>query len=140
MKNCKFCNKRNRNSHQEKCWLNPENMKIVLELIASQMVNKSTFSHLHFGIFIKPIDFVLRGRKMTSLKTIFKRIGLESSSNEEKIFGLLSYVIKNNLYFIDSFPPPLLYVLDGWHCYSRNEGQWRVDSAIAIENKLLGYE
>lgn len=140
MGNCKFCNKRDRNGHQQKCWLNPENMKIVLELLAQQMIERSTFTHLHYGIFIKPIDEILKKQKMTSLKTIFKRIGLKNASNEEKIFKFLQYVIKNNLYSIDAFPPPLLYVLDGWHCYDREEGQWRVNFAIAFENMLLGYE
>lgn len=140
MGNCKYCNKRNRNNHQEKCWLNPDNMKIVLELLAKQMVEKSTFTHLHYGVFTKPIDTILKQRKMTSLKTIFKRLGLKDASNEVKIFEFMKYVIEKRLYSIDAFPPPLLYVLDGWHCYDRDEGQWRVNFALELENKLLGYE
>lgn len=141
MKNCKFCNKRNRGGHQEKCWLNPTNMHFVLSLLAQQMIEKSSFNHLHYGIHIKPINAALKKKGLTSLKTILKRIGLENASSEEKILGFVKYTMANGLWEIDAFPPPLLYVLDGWHCYkTREEGQWRIDFALQVENKLLGYE
>lgn len=138
MQKCKFCNEKSSSkSHSTKCWLNPQNMKIVLELVAKQIIAKSSFGHIHYSINIKPIDIELRKLKMTSFRTILKRLNLDNVNGEMRLYAFIHFVVEKGLWDIDAFPPFLLYIIDAWHCFGRDEGQWRVDYALEIEDNLL---
>lgn len=135
---CKFCGKGSRRAdHEDICWLNPANMKVILRLIAAQIVERSSFNHLHFSIFVRTIDEALKARDLTALSTIFNRIGFSKMTREEKLIGFIEYAHDNGFWDVESFPPPFLYMLDGYHCFPRDEGQARVDFALKLERQLL---